>query len=482
MQLGFSSDYDVSGVTDPFLQVKFLSLLRILAKGDRESSELINDVLAQVAASTEVGKNVGIAILYETVRTIMDIEADNSLRVLAINMLGRFLVHRDNNVRYIALNLLSKAVHIDIHAVQRHRNIIVDCLKDCDISIRRRALELIYSLMNESNVCGLVRELLIFLEVADNEFKPNLTMQIGIASEKYAPNKRWHFDVLLRVLKLAGAFVREEILSSFIFLISSSPELHTYMVRKLYFALKQNGMQEALVHAASWSIGEYGDLLIGTAAIMTNQEEEEVNSDIDPSLLTFISQEDVLSMLETLINGPFTSIISQQYILTALVKLGTRFPKYVDRIVKLMEPYCKSQLLELQQRAVEYSYMIRREDLRLLLFERMPVAENTRILSLKQASSSVKAVETLNLLDLDLSSDLSSAPSMMEPPKPSVHMNLLADLFGSGLVTNQLDAVNTSLSYMPDSKPYPLSSQETTILISASKKSRICKSFSILYC
>jgi len=56
-------------------------------------------VFIQVATKTESNKNAGNAILYECVQTIMGIEATSGLRVLAINILGRFLSNRDNNIR-----------------------------------------------------------------------------------------------------------------------------------------------------------------------------------------------------------------------------------------------------------------------------------------------------------------------------------------------------------------------------------------------
>lgn len=53
----------------------------------------------KVATNTESAKNVGNSILYEAVLTILDIQAESGLRVMAINILGKFLGNRDNNIR-----------------------------------------------------------------------------------------------------------------------------------------------------------------------------------------------------------------------------------------------------------------------------------------------------------------------------------------------------------------------------------------------
>lgn len=52
---------------------------------------------------------------------------------------------------------------IDHNAVSRHRGTIIGCLKESDPSIRRRALEVVFALVNLKNVEELVRELLNYL-------------------------------------------------------------------------------------------------------------------------------------------------------------------------------------------------------------------------------------------------------------------------------------------------------------------------------
>ena len=50
----------------------------------------------------------GNAVLYETVKTIMSIDAVSGQRVLGANILGKFLLHGDSNIRYVALSMLLK--------------------------------------------------------------------------------------------------------------------------------------------------------------------------------------------------------------------------------------------------------------------------------------------------------------------------------------------------------------------------------------
>ncbi len=187
---------------------------------------------------------------------------------------------------------------MDTNAVQRHRNIILDCLRDGDISIRRRALELSYALINESNVRVLTRELLSFLEVADNEFKLGMTTQICLAAERFAPNKRWHIDTVLRVLKLAGNLrARRDPLGLHPSRLPHA-ELHAYTVQKLFSALHHDFSQESLTLAAVWVIGEFGDVLVQGGKF----EDEELVREVQPK--------DVVDLLSSVLDSPYVKATS----------------------------------------------------------------------------------------------------------------------------------------------------------------------------
>lgn len=56
---GYNPEHDVGGITDPFLQVKILRLLRLLGKGDEKASETMNDILAQVCVTIRATYRLG---------------------------------------------------------------------------------------------------------------------------------------------------------------------------------------------------------------------------------------------------------------------------------------------------------------------------------------------------------------------------------------------------------------------------------------
>ncbi|KAJ7155544.1 adaptin N terminal region-domain-containing protein [Mycena crocata] len=418
---GYSPEHDVSGITDPFLQVKILRLLRLLGQGDEKASEAMNDILAQVATNTDSTKNVGNSILYETVLAVLDIEADSGLRVMAINILGKFLSNRDNNIRYVALNTLNKVVSMDTSAVQRHRNIILDCLRDGDISIRRRALELSYALINEQTVRVLVRELLAFLEVADDEFKLNMTTQISLAAERFAPNKRWHIDTVLRFLRLAGNFVREEILSAFIRLVAHTPELQAYTASKLYTALTSDISQESLTLAATWIIGEYSEVLLEGGIVDEDSHKQ-------------VADKDLIDLLVSILDSPYANQLTRQFVLTAITKISSRAMVsnvQQERVSELLAQYATSPELELQQRAVEFVSLFNLGEVKEGVLEKMPPPELKAtvigVVSEEKPVGSTKVVD-----DLIGQDDIIGGGSVNGHPPAQNNEDLLRDIFGGG--------------------------------------------------
>ena len=323
---GASPEHDVNGICDPFLQVKILKLLRICGTNSNACSEQIGDVLTLVCTTTESSKNAGSAVLYEAVLTILNIQSDPSLRVLAINLLGKFLQNTDNNVKYVALNTLNTASQqqmTDSNSLQRHRSTILDCLADADVTIRKCALELSFQLLNSSNVRILTRELLNYLERAGTDEKASVASKIVDYAGRYRPSKRWEIDTLARVLKLSGRYCDQMVVNEFVKCVTTAEEIQPYIALKMFGMLTdtESHKETKLVVACLWCIGEYGDILVsGTGNLnISGDEEDEKLEKKTPS------ESEVFQLVCSIIDGPLTTFEIITYGLNCLVKLESRF-------------------------------------------------------------------------------------------------------------------------------------------------------------
>jgi hypothetical protein len=122
----------------------------------------------------------------------------------------------------------------------------------------------VYSLVNESNIRNLTKELLDYLVLSDAEFKPDLTAKICTLIQRFAPDKRWHIDNLIAVMTQAGPYVKEEVCRALVVLVSNAAELHAYAARRMFAAAREklDSAAPSLLTTALWTVGEYGEMLL----------------------------------------------------------------------------------------------------------------------------------------------------------------------------------------------------------------------------
>ena len=71
---------------------------------------------------------------------------------------------------------------------------------------------------------------------------------------------------MIRVLTLSDNLVQDEVINSFVQMVSETPSLHAYTTVEMFKAMKADIAQQSLCQVAAWCVGEFGDLLIAAAA------------------------------------------------------------------------------------------------------------------------------------------------------------------------------------------------------------------------
>ncbi|KAL8452302.1 hypothetical protein Emag_002421 [Eimeria magna] len=454
-----SAEYDIAGIVDPLLQSRLLRAVASLAEGDAPSSAALTDVLAHVATNTDGSKNAG------------------SLRVLGLNVLGRFLSSREQNLKYVALETLQELLKTDSAAVTRHRDTLLDCLKDGDASIRRRALEVLFALLSPENIRVLGRELLAFLLVCDKELKPFVASRLARAAEAHAPTRRWHFDATLKLLCLAGNYVEDSAGHELLDLVLATPELQSYAVHKLFFCLREGSttspvlcrlgktwLRELVVllsrQVALYCLGEFGELLVaGDKSKLLSSEKEQQDSptalaeDASAAALVVTSADVVETLAEisrALLKGSageaaaaaagggaaavaaaeaasasLSSSAVTEALLTCLAKLASRLPDQREALIDLLRSFTSSRCLEVQQRSAEFVALFESPEWTsdaAAIFDRMPQQQQQQKheqrpvgeLSPMRFVAPLVCLRAATLLELD---DLLGLASSSAPPQ-----------------------------------------------------------------
>lgn len=364
-----SPDYLYYKVPCPWIQVKFLKLLQYYPPSeDSHVRDIIRESLqAIMQAATETPKNVQQnnaqnAVLFEAINLLIHLDTEHQLMMQISSKLGRFIQSRETNVRYLGLDAMThfaaRAETLD--PIKRHQNIIIGSLRDRDISVRRKGLDLLYSMCDTSNAQPIVNELLKYLQSADFSIREEMTLKIAILTEKYATDAQWYIDISLRLLAMAGDHVSDEVWQRVVQIVANNEELQAYASSHIFEYLKADNCHDTLVKIGGYILGEFGHLIAD-------------NKGCSP-----IEQ---LMVLQTkMISAPDST---RALMLSTFVKFVNLFPEIKPQLLQMFQFYSHSPDSELQQRACEYLAIVTlpTDDLlRTICDEMPPFSERASIL------------------------------------------------------------------------------------------------------
>jgi AP-2 complex subunit alpha len=298
----------------------------------RESLQRILDLALETNKNVQQN-NAQNAVLFEAINLIIHLDTEHALMKQISSRLGRFIQSRETNVRYLGLDAMTHlAARADtLDPVKQHQEIIIGSLKDRDISVRRKGLDLLYSMCDTTNARVVVGELLHYLQNADFAIREEMVLKIAILTEKYATDVQWYVDISLRLIAMAGDHVSDEVWQRVIQIISNNEELQVYAAQNILQYCKQDHGHETLVKIGAYILGEFGHLIA----------EEKGCSPIEQ-----------LMALQGKLSGCSSS--TRGMILSCFVKFINLFPEIKPQLVNVFSVYSHTLDPELQQRACEY--------------------------------------------------------------------------------------------------------------------------------
>ncbi|GBE61552.1 adaptin N terminal region family protein [Babesia ovata] len=400
MMFGGGREYEINGVNDPFLKVKLLALIkRVFAKCRDQvpGNQQLYDIVAQVVKTTSISNNASNSLLYECVRTIYSEVHDPKFNQLGKDVVQKFISTNDNNVKYIALGILNNLVDVSLTVGDNYWTILVQSLRQPDVSIRRRALEVALKLLSRETLKPLMQHLYDFLIAANSDLKRESITKIAAALEKHAESDFYRLEIMVKIFSIAGNCVPDTILHSFIAAVgSATADTQIRITTKLYYLLSNNLGQDALVRAALWCFGEYAHLLpeldkvdvTPTSSVRPTTETPEESKPVSDNLIDVFdsipatepvkatsdpvsSGEECASTAANIVTAveavgkhvltcsaaATESCTNGEYLLTCAAWLSCRLPSQSERVLRLIRKFKKHPKTELQQRACEMDVM-----------------------------------------------------------------------------------------------------------------------------
>lgn len=224
--------------------------------------------------------------------------------------------------------------------IKSHLPTILVSLRDGDISIRRRALDILYVMCSPQTAQKIVGELLNYTDEPDPTVKEELTLKIAILAEMFADDLSWYINTVVQLISTSGDYITDDIWHRIVQMItgfgdSGNEQLQRDAASKLLSTLMVANVHETVVKVASYVLAEYGHLI--------SKEPGK-----DPQRMLDLLQK----------HWPNCSTSARCMILNAYLKMANKFPSIRDQISSIFNQYTEHSDPDLQQRAIEYNKLL----------------------------------------------------------------------------------------------------------------------------
>ncbi|CAD7971328.1 unnamed protein product [Amoebophrya sp. A120] len=373
-------EFDYHRVPAPWIQIKLLSILGTLGHADPKASELMYPLLGEMMKKSDMGVNVGYAILYECVNTITKIYPHPPLLEQAAQSISRFISSDNHNLKYLGVTGLAAIVQMNPKYAAEHQMVVVDCLEDPDETLKRKTLDLLYKMTNPQNCTVVAEKLLFHLQTTqDNHLRKELTSRICTLAERYAPSNDWYLDTMTNVFQLGGDLLPQTVSHNLMRFVAEGTgtsdeedeKFRVYTVNTFVKLLEKYGngtdkgsrFPDVLIQVIAWVLGEYGslctldgyrgnvneitDLLCDCLSKWTSSTTTEIIS-------TGIAQSGGTS-------SGATATETRCFLISALTKLTAQNDILLRNdaaILEVVEKYRESRSTDLQQRCYELKRMV----------------------------------------------------------------------------------------------------------------------------
>jgi len=198
-----------------WMLIKIAKLMSALVQEEPRLARKLLEPLANIVQNTPAK-----SLMYECISTITfalqhtkkpdGSDAKNVPAVvrLCTDRLREFVRDPDQNLKYLGLVGLVQLMKSHPRVVAEHRELVLQCLTDEDVTIRLRALELISGMVTRRNLPDIVKSLLGHLETAEGHYRDELISKIIFMCSRdkygYLADFSWYVGVLAKLAYIKG--------------------------------------------------------------------------------------------------------------------------------------------------------------------------------------------------------------------------------------------------------------------------------------